>query len=179
MKVDMPPMMVRAYDDRDLLRVGEIHALSRQATYVDLVPPDALARMTPSSQTAVWRGRIGRAVAAFVVTPADGRDDRPVGFAVVVETARGTELNAIHVLPDELGSGAGQALMDAVVTELRARGVADAHLFVVDGNERAQRFYRRNGWHLRGPAGRHDIGGAVVPILEYGLDLTCRPSTKG
>jgi len=44
-------------------------------------------------------------------------------------------------------------------------------LHVIEGNERAQAFYRRNGWHLCGPAGSHEVAVAVVPILEYRLAL--------
>jgi len=56
-----------------------------------------------------------------------------------------------------------------VVDAFREWGAADAHLHVIAGNERARAFYRRNGWHLCGPVGSHEVGGAVVPILEYRL----------
>lgn len=43
----------------------------------------------------------------------------------------------------------------------------EAHLHVIEGNERVQACYRRNGWRLCGPAGSHKADGTVVPILEY------------
>ena len=78
-----------------------------------------------------------------------------VGFAVGQLTpVTGAELTAIHVLPEHRGTGAGKALLDAVVAAFGLWGVSDARLHVIAGNERAQAFYRRNGWHLRG-LGRH------------------------
>ncbi len=78
----------------------------------------------------------------------------------------------MHVLAQQHGGGIGQALLDRLVEEFRSWGCCNAHLCVVAGNERAQAFYRRNGWRLLGPAGGHDVCGAQVPILRYRLDLT-------
>jgi len=59
--------------------------------------------------------------------------------------------------------------MDAVIEAFGKWGVAEAHLHVIEGNDRAQAFYRRNGWRLDGSAGTHEVGGATLPILEYRL----------
>jgi ribosomal protein S18 acetylase RimI-like enzyme len=169
MKVGMDQMIVRRYDERDLRRIGLIHSRSRQAAYAGLVPPDALARVTPDEQVEVWRIRMATLPSpnAPLVVEIGGE---VVGFAVGQLTPNtGAELTAIHVLPEHRGTGAGKALLDAVVAAFGQWGVSDARLHVVAGNERAQAFYRRNGWHLRGSAGNHEIGGASVPVLEYGL----------
>lgn len=77
-------------------------------------------------------------------------DGEVVGFALgQSDRESGAELNAIHVLPERQGTGAGQALMDVVVEAFREWGVSDAHLHVIEGNERAQArarsFRRRSG----------------------------------
>jgi ribosomal protein S18 acetylase RimI-like enzyme len=158
---------VRAWLPTDLEQIGWVHSRSRQRAYAGLVPAEALARVTPEQQASVWRTRFASLPerhAALVVE----HDGVVVGFALAqVQGESGAELNAIHVLPEQQGTGAGQALMDAVIDALGEWGVAEAHLHVIEGNERAQAFYRRNGWRLSGPAGSHEIGGAVVPILEY------------
>ena len=61
MKVGMTSIMVRPYDEGDLLPVGRVHALSRRAAYAGLVPADALAKVTPETQVEVWRERLSRA----------------------------------------------------------------------------------------------------------------------
>ncbi len=133
-----------------------------------MVPADYLTRVTPEQQAGVWKARLTNLPeqhAAFVVE----HDDVVVGFAFgQLDAESGAELNAIHVLPECQGTGAGQALMDAFASW----GVTNAHLHVIEGNERAQAFYRRNGWRLCGQAGSHEVGGAVVPILEYRLVIS-------
>lgn len=166
-------MMIRSYDEGDLPQIGYVHAQSRQEAYAGLVPPDALARVTPEAQTANWRVQMATLTTPYQMYVAV-EGDVVVGFALALShPGEGAELNAIHVLPDHQGTGVGRALMAAVVATFTTWGVADAHLRVIAGNERAQAFYRRNGWHLRGEAGTHQIAGAVVPILEYGLVVSC------
>ncbi len=160
---------MRRWVNADVERIGWLHSCSRQGAYAGLVPADALARVTPEQQAGVWRARLASLPEqhAGVVVEHEGET---VGFALGQFVAEsGAELNAIHVLPERQDTGAGQALMDVVVDAFREWGVADAHLHVIEGNERARAFYRRNGWHLCGPAGSHEVGGAVVPILEYRL----------
>jgi ribosomal protein S18 acetylase RimI-like enzyme len=161
-------MTVRPFTDDDLDRVGLVHSRSRQAAYAGLVPADALAAVTPEAQARVWRERLLLGATLFVGEDADGE---VVGFVNLLETDEGTELNAIHLLPEALGTGLGSALMGAAVEHARAIGRRRLHLFVLEGNERAQAFYRRQGWRLAGYAGLHDIGGAEVGHVRYELSL--------
>lgn len=158
---------VRRWVPADLEQIGGVHSRSRQEAYAGLVPADALARVTPEQQVTVWRARFAGLPErhAGLVVECDGV---VVGFALAqLDLRSGAELNAIHVLPEQRGTGAGQALMNGVIDAFCQWGVAEAHLYVIAGNERAQAFYRRNGWRLCGSAGSHEVGGAVVPILEY------------
>jgi GNAT superfamily N-acetyltransferase len=173
---------VRPWDDDDLPTVGRLHALSRHHAYAELVDPAALARVSPASQETVWRSRWAELHAGarrglpFAALLAD-IDGDAVGFAVALalpqpdEDGSQAELNALHVLPRHHGTGVAHQLMDGVVTALRAWSVDVAHLLVLEGNARAEAFYRRTGWTLRGPAGTHDVGGTQVPVLRYELRL--------
>ena len=69
-----------------------------------------------------------------------------VGFATISDS----ELCALHVDPDVWGTGVGRALIARARTELAAAGVAEAHLWLLVGNARAQRFYQRDGWTTDG-----------------------------
>jgi len=160
--------MVRPFDEGDLVSVGRVHALSRRAAYDGLVPAAALARVTPESQVDVWRERTSFDDTTVLVAE---QGETVVGFVSLLQTPDGTELDAIHLLPDVVGTGAGSALMAAAVEHARALGLRTLHVFVVAGNERARAFYRRTGWKLTGPAGTHDIGGAEVDIVRYRLTL--------
>jgi ribosomal protein S18 acetylase RimI-like enzyme len=79
---------------------------------------------------------------------------RAVGYAMVSEIggqatletgARMAELESLSVLPSERGGGIGSALMAAAHDLLRELGIEELMLYVMDGNERALRFYERYG----------------------------------
>jgi GNAT superfamily N-acetyltransferase len=89
------------------------------------------------------------------------------GFTFGTAAGRLAELRALHVLPERHGDGTGQALHEAVLAQFTAWGCTAAQLWVVRGNDRAQSFYRRNGWRYDGGTSEHDIAGAVVPILHW------------
>lgn len=62
-------------------------------------------------------------------------------------TARPTaELSKVYVLADQHGSGAGAALMAATIVAARRKEVAGVWLGVNQKNERANRFYEKNGF---------------------------------
>ena len=164
-------MEIRPATPDDVDAIGRVHALSRNAASVDLLPASALAQVTPARQAAVWRERLAdlpEPHAALVVTV----DATVRGFAVGRAENSTAHLVAIHVLPGLHGTGAGQGLHDRLSQDFAAWGCTHAELWVVDGNERAQSFYRRNGWTHDGTTAEHDVGGAVVPILRYRRPVT-------
>lgn len=55
-------------------------------------------------------------------------------------------INAMYVAAEAQGSGAGDALMDAIEGAARERGASHLKLYVRDGNARAVAFYRRRGF---------------------------------
>jgi RimJ/RimL family protein N-acetyltransferase len=78
----------------------------------------------------------------------DGESDRVVGL---VSVRPGDERDAGHVGylfndPSDWGRGAGRALLEAAIDEIRSRGLARATLRVPVHNERARRLYERNGF---------------------------------
>ncbi|MDM4761567.1 hypothetical protein QT381_00905 [Galbitalea sp. SE-J8] len=82
-----------------------------------------------------------------VLTDAAGRQVR--GFALAQpptasDAPTGLELQLLYPLASEHGSGSGQALLDAAI------GDAPAHLWMAEGNARAERCYARNGFERDG-----------------------------
>jgi GNAT superfamily N-acetyltransferase len=159
---------IRPATPDDLEDVGRVHALSRNAAYVDLVPAEALARVTPRTQTDVWRRRTTEGTGRAALLVAEIEDSvSGFSFATAPSDALTAELRALHVLPDHHGTGAGQALHDAALDAVRTWGCTDIELWVLRGNDRAQSFYRRNGWVHDGTTAAHEVGGVEVPILRY------------
>ncbi len=166
----MPGTEIRRATVDDATDLGRVHATSRGAAYAGLVPAEALARVTPRVQADIWRERLTGTPApqaAFVATV----DGEVVGFAFGQAEGEQARLQAIHVVPAALGTGTGQALMEAMVETFVGWGCRTARLTVVEGNERAQAFYRRNGWTREGgvgePRGRRRRGAdAALPHVD-------------
>jgi ribosomal protein S18 acetylase RimI-like enzyme len=79
-------------------------------------------------------------------------------------------VHSIYVRARGWGIGAGRALMQQGLAELRARGFEEATLWVLDTNDRARRFYDAGGW--RADISKTDeIGGATVIEVRYRLSL--------
>lgn len=71
------------------------------------------------------------------------------------------ELWVLYVAPSHWGRGYGYALLRDAEQALATRGRRDLALWVLEGNDRARRFYEREGWH-------HDDG--MKPFGDSGLD---------
>jgi ribosomal protein S18 acetylase RimI-like enzyme len=89
--------------------------------------------------------------------------DEPVGYAMAVHgeptdpdiqaavVARPTaELSKIYVLESHHGTGVAKSLMDVAITEATESGAASVWLGVNQQNVRANRFYEKQGFVLRG-----------------------------
>ena len=71
----------------------------------------------------------------------------------------------LFVTREHWGTGLAKRLHDAAIDEARARGFTALRLFTPAGQERARRFYEREGWTLaRPPAFDARIG---LEIAEY------------
>lgn len=75
-------------------------------------------------------------------------DDDAVARAVTVRPA--VEVSKLYVLPDGHGAGVSAALMTAALRCAADRGAACAWLGVNQENQRAQRFYRKQGFTVSG-----------------------------
>jgi GNAT superfamily N-acetyltransferase len=84
------------------------------------------------------------------------------------------EVRVLYVLPEWWGSGAGQRLLEHAHREL-AREFDDAMLTVLRANDRARRFYERNGWRLSEIAVEPHFGGRPTQVARYGRSLRPLP----
>jgi len=161
--------VIRPFETADLPAVATLHAVSRRHAYAGLLPADALARVTPEAMLAEWESLLAKNPARRLIVADESGD--LVGFCMTTLRPDTAELNAIHVHPDHHGSGTATALHDEILEIMRTDGCGSAYLWVLEGNERAQAFYRRNGWTFDGTRDSHTIGGADADILRYARTL--------
>lgn len=89
------------------------------------------------------------------------RDGKVVGFVHAAINEDGTkELEAIYTSPETFGSGLGQELMNVANDWI---GNTDTTLKVAKYNERAIRFYEKNGF--RAVEGTEELYKEMIPII--------------
>jgi len=97
------------------------------------------AWLAGSEAFALLAQRSGAPVGYAMVHVREGSPTWPVG-------ERAGELETLSVVPEERSRGTGSALLQAVRSELAARGIAEVSLLAIAGNEQAIRFYERHGF---------------------------------
>lgn len=80
---------------------------------------------------------------------------------------RSGELFAIYVHPHRWDTGTGRALIARGEAFLRGTGYGEAMLWVLEGNERAARFYRAAGWTHDGGRKVEAMAGVEVVEVRY------------
>lgn len=143
----------------DELRVAEIHVRAWQEAYRGLIADEFLDALDPRDRAARYAfGASGSAGPAtlLAVEEEEGEGEEVVAGFVTFGASRDEdapgrgEVYALYVDPDRYRGGVGRLLMAAARRRLREAGFAEAILWVLRGNERAARFYEREGWNRDG-----------------------------
>lgn len=78
-------------------------------------------------------------------------------------------LKLLFVRPDWWGSPLAQRLMSHALEGMREKGFTTSYLWTMAGNQRARRFYERNGWQHDGMSRAHPLHG--LPLVRYRREL--------
>ena len=159
---------VRPATPADADEIGRVHAETWRAAYTGIFPESAF---DVAERRRWWRESLARERAqrgGVFVAEVDGE---VVGFASV-GAARDEpdgvgELYAIYVASQSWGTGAGRMLIERAEESLRASGFAEAVLWVLAGNERAERFYRAAGWVHDGGRKVEEFQGVELTEVRY------------
>ena len=159
-------MLLRPAQPSDSLAVAEIHVRSWQVGYRGLLPNDYLDALIPRERAE--RYTFADRSPARPWTTVAVEDGLICGFATTglakdPDTPASGELLGLYVDPGHWSTGAGRALIAAARQELAERGFRDAILWVLSGNERAQRFYRKDGWRPDGSQRLDEVLGSPRP----------------
>jgi GNAT superfamily N-acetyltransferase len=167
-------VIVRAARPEDALAVATVHVRSWQAGYRGLLADAYLDTLRPEDRMARYDfTATGPDAAVTAVAVVDGMVR---GFATTGPRRHGEgpdagtptgEVLALYVDPDAWGTGIGTSLLADARARLAARGFADAVLWVLAGNDRAERLYRSDGWTSDGHLRRVEVWGTPVDELRY------------
>ena len=161
---------VRAATPDDALGVARVHVRSWQVAYRGHVPQDYLDDLRPEDRAS--RYTFDRSGPTTPTTLIALEEDTICGFVTTGKSRDSDlpelgELLAMYVDPQYWGQGIGRLLMTAARDRLRRAGAREALLWVLDGNERAKRFYEFDGWRQDGSRRALDIGGVAVETVRY------------
>lgn len=132
-------MLVRSATRHDLDQLAKLWFDAWQDSHKALMP-EALVRFR-SLQS--FRERLEAMIADIRIVDLDGA---PAGFCVI----KGDELYQLFLAKAARGTGVATALLDDGEARLRAAGVKTAWLSCAIGNDRAARFYEKQGWRNMG-----------------------------
>ena len=160
-------MTIREATREDAAAIANVHVESWRAAYRDHLPAELLADLSVERRTEGWRNLLENPEEPTLVAETAGAI---VGF-VAVGPSRDeegiAELYAIYLDPAHFGTGVGRSLMAAALDRMQTLGFGEATLWVIDGNARAERFYRLAGWRLDGATKVEELGGATVKAVRY------------
>ncbi|PNG17386.1 GNAT family N-acetyltransferase [Streptomyces cahuitamycinicus] len=139
--------MIRTVLPAEVADVVALHTRARATYYPDGLPQDG------TDWSAVWHGALTRPDGRVLCAVEAGRIVALASFRVPEDAPADTvTLFQFHVDPGHWRQGVGSALHAACVEEWQADGRRTAVLDVHVDNQRAQGFYRRQGW-VAEPAG--------------------------
>lgn len=134
-----------AGDAADVTRLHHRSLASTYSAFADAPDPSPTALDVWRSE---WRDRITRG--SVIVAIIDGPVVGFVWYGADPDAPLVGQIHSIHADPTRRGLGIGRALLAAACRTLGSQGRSTAHLWVVEGNERALRFYERAGWERDG-----------------------------
>jgi ribosomal protein S18 acetylase RimI-like enzyme len=165
------PWTIRRPTLDDLDEMGRVHVRVWQEAYAGLMPDDYLAALDPTAGPRHWRDRIAdpslgvdwwlardeHGVVGMAASGPPRDEDAPVPL----------ELYAINVLRRAHATG--------LADELLAHAIGDrpAYLWVLEGNARAQAFYRRHGFTDQGDRKPEpDTGAVEIRMVRHAANPT-------
>jgi GNAT superfamily N-acetyltransferase len=172
-------MLIRPALPDDALDVARVHVRAWQVGYRGLLPDEYLDALRPEqrAQRYDFATQDSHKPATLVaVTQGAIRGFATVAPARDSDRPEHGELCALYVDPDWWGHGIGAALIAVARKRLFAHGFRYANLWVLAGNARAERFYRKDGWQPDGHRRIDQVWAVTVDEIRYHTALDQTPA---
>ncbi|WP_169789916.1 GNAT family N-acetyltransferase [Actinoplanes subtropicus] len=166
-------MIVREATVNDVEALADVHVRTWRKAYQGKVPQQYLDQLDPRQRQEVWQ-RILQDPGPAITLVAEHKSQGVVGFIRVspsrdadADSQLTGEVQAVYLLPEYWGHGAGQLLMAAGLRRLTEAGYRDSTLWVLATNNRARRFYEAGGWRPDGATKTDDSRGFSLFEVRY------------
>lgn len=169
---ELPEIREARPDDAD--GIASVHVRAWRTAYRGLIAQEVLDGLSVAERATGWRRILAEPVPTSLGTLVAVLDDVIVGWTSLGQgrdiplDADGLdphegEIYGIYADPDAWSTGVGHALLTSAEQLLEDAGYRRAHLWVLDGNERADAFYARHGWETDGATRVEKRPGLVLP----------------
>ena len=171
-------MRIRRATRRDANGIARVHAESWRTTYATMLPDTYLDQLRIRSLAREWRRTI-ETRHTIVAVETDGKREHVVGFA---QLGRGRsqnpewrrmlgEIHMLYVEPERQSDGVGGALLRASMRALEQSNMMWMHVWVLEDNLSARRFYERHGLQADGRSRIDRFHGQQVRVVRYARAL--------
>jgi GNAT superfamily N-acetyltransferase len=155
----------------DAKAIAEIHAASWRSTYRGTFSDSYLDGDIIKERLHYWTAQLNSEMQRERGILMAVEDDVCVGFICVClegEQNWGPLLDNLHVRSESKGQGIGRRLIEEGRAWVKARGAFERwHLWVVEANESARKFYEHLGWVSSGGTVHYSPDGTPYPVIRY------------
>lgn len=170
---DVAEVNIRPATPDDAESIARVHIASWREAYAGIVSEELLAGLDVERRTEQWRRILDSAGGdgTRVWVAQDDEDQHIAGFASLgpsrdEDADRSTlEIYTIYLEPDAWGHGVARKLMRTLLEAVPAD--SRVTLWVLAANERAQHFYRRNGFVADGVERLEEFGGEQLREVRW------------
>ena len=134
--------MILPVTRQNIHQAAVIHSESWKESHKDLCSAEFLEAHTPERQKSYLEAEMEQGAQIYMLV-----DQKPVGIVSV----QGCLIADLYVLPSEQNKGYGTRLLAFAVTKCQG----PPSLWVLSSNQRAQKFYERNGFCPTGAVVQH------------------------
>jgi GNAT superfamily N-acetyltransferase len=163
-------MLLRPAEPEDAIAVARMHIRTWQIAYRNLIPDEFLDGLDPEDRArrydfATRDPQKPRTILAV-------EEGSILGFATTLPSRDADlpdygELGALYVDPPYWGRGIGAALIASARSRLWEMGFRNALLWVLAGNDRAERFYQADRWMPDGHRRSDSTRGVTIHEIRY------------
>jgi GNAT superfamily N-acetyltransferase len=163
-------LSVRDARPEDALAVAGVHVRAWQLAYRGIFLDEFLDGLRAEERASRYAfGSSDPDAPQTILALADGA---VCGFATVgpsrdADAPAAGEVCALYIDPMHWATGVGRLLMEHGYTRLREHGFDEAILWLLVGNERAERFYRADGWEPDGSHREEDVWGVDANVIRF------------
>lgn len=171
--VEMAMTTVRTPTADDAAQVGESHAAAWEEGYAQIFAPDALAELA-SARRRMWTSIFADPTfdfESFLVAESEGEVVGYSHFGCHGQDGSKGEVFGFYAHPRVWGTGVSAALMNASLTELRARSLNPVVVWTLERAGRARAFYEKTGFAGTGRRRTSTLFPIGLEVVEVEYEL--------